>query len=224
MILNTRVCPSAGWASTRALAFTSPALGQISAAQSFTVKATSSVPLTISNVTLTGKNATDFAETDNCKGATLTLSQSCTVNATFTPTPSGVRTATISVNDNANNTPQSVALSGNITAVALSPTTLTYAHQLLRVKSYAQIVTLTHTGASTTVNVSSITFTGTAPSDYAETDNCVNSSPILPGKSCQISVAFTPAVEGTRTATLNVNDDSAGPQTVAILSRNRHRN
>ena len=217
MILNTRVCPSAGWASTRALSFTSPALGQTSAAQSFTVKATSSVPLTISTVSLTGTNATDFAETDNCKARPCTLAQSCTVNATFTPTASGVRTATISVNDNANNTPQSVALSGDITAVALSPATLTYAHQLLLVKSYAQIVTLTNTSASTKVNVSSITFTGTAPSDYAETDNCVSSSPILPGKNCQISVTFTPAVEGTRTATLNVNDDSAGPQTVAIL-------
>ncbi len=217
VILGTRVCPSAGWASTRALAFTSPALGQTSAAQSFTVKATSNVPLTISTVTLTGTNATDFAETDNCKGATLTFSQSCTVDATFKPTASGARTATVSVNDNANNTPQSVTLSGNITAVALSPTTLTYAHQLLLGKSFAQIVTLTNTSTSTNVNVSSVTFTGTAPTDYAETDNCVSSSPILPGKSCQISVTFTPSVEGNRTATLNVNDDSAGPQTVPIL-------
>lgn len=217
LLLNTRVCPSGGWASTRAMTFASPAIGQTSASQSFAVKSTNSNPLTISTVSLAGTNSTDFAETDNCKGVTLTLSQSCTVNATFKPTASGVRTATISVNDNANNTPQVVTLSGNVTAVALSPTTLTYAHQLMNAKSFGQIVTLTNKSTSTNVSVSSVTFTGTAATDYTETDNCVSAGQILPGKSCQITVTFTPSAEGTRTATLNVNDNSAGPQTVAIL-------
>jgi hypothetical protein len=217
LILKTRTCPSGGWASTRALTFASPAVGQTTAAQSFTVKGTSAIPLVVSTVALSGTNATDFAETDNCKGATLTFGQTCTVNATFTPSAAGTRTAAVSVSDNANNTPQTVNLTGTVTAVALSPASLTYAHQLIFAKSVAQNVTLTNTSTTTSVTVSSLQFTGLNPGDFSETDNCVSLSPILPGASCKISVTFTPSVEGNRTAFLNVNDNSAGPQTIPLL-------
>jgi phospholipase C len=217
VLLNTRTCPSAGWAETRQLNFNSPAVGQTTAVQSFTVKATSAVPLVISTVGISGTNSSSFAETDNCKGATLTLGQSCTVNATFTPAAAGVSTATISVTDNGNNTPQTVELNGTLTAVSVSPTSLNWAHQLLSTKSPTQVITMTNVSTSTQVTISSIQLTGLNPGDFSETDNCVSSTPLAPGASCKISVGFTPAAEGSRTAFLNINDNSAGPQVVPLL-------
>ncbi len=217
LLLNQRTCPSAGWAETRQLNFSSPAVGQKTAPQSFTVKATSPVPLVISTVAIGGANSTSFAETDNCKGATLTFEQTCTISATFTPAATGTSTATISVTDNANNTPQMVTLNGTLTAVTVSPTSLAWAHQLLATKSPTQIVTLANVSASTPVTISSIQFTGLNPGDFSETDNCVSTTPLAPGASCKITVTFTPAAEGNRTAFLNVNDNSAGPQVVPLL-------
>ena len=217
LILNTRSCPAGGWASTRALSFNSPAVGQAAPAQSFTVKSTNGVPLKISTVAITGTNATDFSETDNCAGISLTYTQFCTVNVGFNPSAAGTRTASVVVTDNANNNPQTVSLTGTLTAVSLSPTSLSYPHQVLFSKSLIQIVTLANVSTTTNINVSNLQFTGLAPGDYAETDNCVSSSPIVPGANCKIQVTFTPQAEGFRTAFLTINDDSAGPQTISLL-------
>ena len=66
-------------------------------------------------VTLTAISATgDFAETNTCGAlpSVLNAGDSCTANVTFTPTASGSRTGTLSVTDDAANSPQSVSLTG----------------------------------------------------------------------------------------------------------------
>ena len=183
LVLKTRTCPSAGWASTRALAFTSPHIAQTSAQQSFTLENTSRIPLVVGSVALSGSNPTDFAETDNCAGNTIATASSCTVNVTFTPSAAGVRTAAVSISDNANNTPQTVNLNGTLTAVGLSSTSVTFNPQLVTTTSPAQAVTLTNTSVSTNINVFNLKFGGLVPGDFAESDNCVSTSPILPGAS-----------------------------------------
>jgi phospholipase C len=216
VLLQTRTCPSAGWASTRALTFTSPQIAQAATSQSFTLENTSRVPLVVNSVSLTGTNPTDFTETDNCSGNTIATSQTCTVHVTFDPTAAGVRSATVSIADNANNTPQTVNATGTVTAVGLSNASLTFAPQLVGTKGPAQTVTLTNTSVSTKITVSSLTFGGLAPGDYSESDNCVTSS-ILPGASCSIAVTFKPTAQGYRTAILSINDNSAGPQTINVI-------
>jgi hypothetical protein len=79
--------------------------------------------LTISNVQLTGTDPGDFALLTTGANSCLPLSAlpvpgslpsgaSCTLYVTFTPSAIGKRTAKIVVNDNANNTPQTVFLKG----------------------------------------------------------------------------------------------------------------
>jgi hypothetical protein len=75
-----------------------------------------SVPYTISTIQMTGTYAGDFVQTNNCPVSPNTLGAggSCTFTVTFTPSTSGgtKETAKIVINDNANNSPQTVFLKG----------------------------------------------------------------------------------------------------------------
>jgi len=96
----------------------------------------------------------------------------------------------------------------------LSPGSLTFPGQAVGVSSAPQNITLINS-QQVTLNISSITFTGTNYTDFSQSNNCNGS--VAAGASCTISVTFTPGAVGTRTATLNVFDDGANsPQTAAL--------
>ncbi len=97
--------------SPTALTFASQSTCTTSGAQSVTISNTANQVLTISSITLGGANAGDFAETNNC-GATLAPGATCSISATFSPTATGPRTASISIADSAAGSPQSVTLAG----------------------------------------------------------------------------------------------------------------
>jgi len=78
-----------------------------SASQPVTLTNSQAVSLTITSITTSG----DYAQTNNC-GTTLAANASCTINVTFTPTVSGTRTGTLSVNDNGPGSPQTASLTG----------------------------------------------------------------------------------------------------------------
>ena len=70
-----------------------------------------STSLSITNIGITGRNADDFAETNNC-GTSLGARKSCTVRVTFTPHAKGSRSGTLSITDDGGGSPQTVSLSG----------------------------------------------------------------------------------------------------------------
>jgi hypothetical protein len=198
------IAPAAGL-SPASLTFANQLVGTTSAAQSVALSNTGSAPLNISHIATAG----DYTQTTNC-GASLGAGASCNINVSFKPTATGIRTGTLSVTDNASDSPQTVALSGSGIAAGLSAASLTFANQLVGTTSPAQTVKLINTG-SVTLNISSIATTG----DYTQTNNC-NAS-LGKGASCNINVSFTPTATGTRSGTLSVTDDGSGsPQTVAL--------
>jgi len=72
-------------------------------------------PLKITSISKSGSNASDFTETDNCPISPATLAGgggNCTITITFAPTATGTRKAKFSVNDDENNTPQTVFVTG----------------------------------------------------------------------------------------------------------------
>lgn len=78
--------------------------------------------LTVSSITVSGTNASDFKETNNCT-TVAPGGGTCTVTINFTPSAAGARGATLTVNDNAANNPQTVALSGTgVVGLDISPT------------------------------------------------------------------------------------------------------
>jgi hypothetical protein len=104
--------------SPSSLNFGPQAQGTSSAAMTATLTNNDSSAHTISagmaGISVMGSDAGDFTQTNNCPVApsTLTGGSSCTIAVVFTPGDVGTRTAKIVVNDDANNSPQTVYLSG----------------------------------------------------------------------------------------------------------------
>jgi len=97
--------------SPTALSFATQIMGKMNAARTLTVTNTGLVPLSISNISIGGTNADDFAQTNSC-GSPLKPGANCAINVTFTPTEVGMRTATLAITDNGFGSPHSVVLSG----------------------------------------------------------------------------------------------------------------
>jgi Abnormal spindle-like microcephaly-assoc'd, ASPM-SPD-2-Hydin len=197
--------------------FSTQVVNTTSAAQTVTLSNTGTASLSISSIGLSGTNASDFAQTNNCP-ATLNAGTNCTINVTFTPTAGGSRSASVTITDNAAGSPQSVALTGTGVvpgpAVTLSPTSVSFGNQATGTTSAAQTVTLTNSGTAA-LTINSIAVSGTNASDFAQTNNCPASLNV--NANCTINVTFTPTATGTRSANVTVTDNAPGsPHTVAL--------
>jgi hypothetical protein len=70
------------------------------------------VDLSLASITISGSNATDFSQTNNC-AVTVAAGNQCTITVIFTPTvPSGQRTATLTVSFGGGFAAQTVSLMG----------------------------------------------------------------------------------------------------------------
>lgn len=193
------------------LGFGNQAVDTTSTAKTVTLTNNLTTPLTISSVAASG----DFAQTNTC-GSSVPAKGKCTISVTFMPTTTGTLLGTLTVNDSASNSPQTVSLTGTgVAQVVLAPTSLTFAAQTVGTTSAPKTVTLSN-NLSTVLTMGAITFTGSDPGDFNSPSNTCGAS--VPAKSkCTISVTFKPTAKGTRTATLNVNDSANNsPQTVAL--------
>src|SRR6185369_12572896 len=100
--------------SPASVSFTAQNVGATSAIQTISVTNNGTNVLALTSISLGGTNPGDFFQSNNCPiGGNLGISSSCTISVTFTPITAGARSATISLVDNAADSPQSVALSGN---------------------------------------------------------------------------------------------------------------
>jgi hypothetical protein len=199
--------------SSTSLNFGNELVGATSAPNQVTLSNPSGLALTISSVAVTGTNAADFSQTNTC-GTGLAVGASCTITVTFKPTQTGPRTASVNITDNAAGSLQTIGLSGtglvsgpNATP---SPSSLTFATQLVGTSSSAQLVALTNYGKMA-LGIASIAASG----DFSQTNTCGSS--LAAEASCAISLIFKPTQRGTRTGTLSITDNAAGsPQTVSL--------
>jgi len=210
------------------LSFASRSVGTTSAAQTISVRDLGRGILEITSVAITGTNAGDFFQTNNCSSL-VGLGRSCTISVTFRPTASGSRSASLSITDNASGSPQTISLSGTATgsasspsgsgtatspAVSLSPTSLNFASQAVSTTSADQAVTLSNTGSGG-LSITSLAITGTNASDFAQTNTC--GSTVAASGACRITVSFTPSGTGSRSASISITDNASGsPQRVAL--------
>jgi len=200
------------------LTFGSQLVGTSSPAQTVTLTNNGNSALGINSLVVTGANPGDFPERSTC-GSSVAAGASCSISVTFAPAAAGNRSATLVVTDNSGNvagSTQNVGLTGSGTAssVSLSATALTFASLAVATTSAAQAVALTNTG-NASLSIPSITVTGTNTSDFSQTNTCGNS--VAANSSCTISVTFTPAATGARTAAVSISDNAAGsPQTVSL--------
>jgi hypothetical protein len=172
--------------------------------------------LTISSIMLTGTNPGDFAQTNTC-GTGVAASGNCTFTVTFTPTATGLRSATITITDNAAGSPHTISLSGTGTApvVSLTSTSLTFPNQNVGTTSNPALQSTLHNTGTGPLTIGSIMITGSNPGDFAQTNTC--GTGIAAGGSCSFSVTFTPSGVGTRSASITITDNAAGsPHSIAL--------
>jgi Abnormal spindle-like microcephaly-assoc'd, ASPM-SPD-2-Hydin/Beta-propeller repeat len=173
--------------------------------------------LSISNVSITGANAADFAiGSSNCTGS-IPVKGTCTIQVTFTPSIVGIEGATLNITDSDPSSPQTVALAGNgLTPppVFLSPANVDFGSQGVNTTSAAKTVTLKNNSAVLISGIA-VSITGGSASSFAQTSACTSS--LAAGASCTISVTFAPTATGSATATLSVSDtDASSPQTATL--------
>jgi len=199
---------SGGALSPTTVSFGSVVIGTTSAAKKVLLTSNGGAPLAISNISFTGTNSSDFAQTNNCPGS-LNVGAKCTINVTFTPSIQGTETATLNVNDNAANSPQTAALSGmGISPATLTPVSGAYGNVPINTASSPKTFTLKNNQA-VPLNISSIAFMGSNAGDFSETTTCGNS--LAAKASCTIRVTFTPTTLGAEIAMLTVSEDAPAP-------------
>src|SRR3989441_899360 len=223
-LAGTGIVPAVTLAPTN-LAFGTQRLSTTSPAQTVTLTNSGTATLSITSIALAGSNPGDFAiaaGTTCTNGATVVAGASCLLNLTFTPTAASARTATVTITDDAPGSPQSVSLTGTgVTppTATLSATSSAFGNQRVGTTSAAQNLTLTNNGG-TPLNLTSITITGAQAADFAFAagNTCpTGAGSVAPGASCTISISFTPAAIGARTATVTITDDAPGsPQSVSL--------
>jgi len=180
--------------------------GVTSSVQTVILRSIGADSLTITSIVLGG----DFAFAPigtSCPltGGTLASGADCTIEVTFTPTTAGASTGSVMINDNANDSPQSVSLVGTGVAsaavAAVSPASLSFGPQWVDSASTAQPVTLSNVGNAPLV-IRSIGLGG----NYTQSNNCGNS--VAAGSSCTINVSFAPGTGGPIPETLVITDNS----------------
>lgn len=203
-LTGTGINPGATLSPT-SLSFGSQVVNTTSVAKKVTLTSSGTTSLTFTGITFTGANPGDFAQTNNCP-STLNVGSKCTINVTFTPSTVGAESATLNVNDNAANAPQTAALSGTgVADVTLTPTTANFGNVGEGTPSAVHNFTLTN-NQSAALTISSIS---TGNPDYTETDACAGS--VAPKSHCTISVTLTPTTLGADAGALTVNSNAPAP-------------
>jgi hypothetical protein len=188
-----------------------------SSAQTITLRSTGIKALPITSIVIGGTHPGDYAQTNNC-GTSVAVGASCAIDVTFTPLNGGGRVAELIVTGGNGAGTQSVSLSGNAVRAAytLSATSLEFGSQPLNLASSAKTIILSSTGL-VALPITSITFGGNDPTQFAQTNNCGTS--VAVGATCRINVTFKPTSLYPKVALLTVTTSGgAGPSKHVFLS------
>ena len=198
------------------LAFGNQADGSTSTSKTVTLTNNTSGSLSISSVATTGTNAAEFAVSSNACGSSIGGHSSCKISVTFAPVTPGAKTAAVTITDSANNSPQSVNLTGTgIAPVSVTPSSLTFAAQTVGTTSTAKIVTIKN-NLLTALTMSGNTFTGANAGDFGQSATTCGAT-LAAGAKCTVSITFKPTAKGARVAVLDVGDNAiTSPQTVNL--------
>ena len=209
---------SAATLSASTLNFGHSTVGGAGTPQILSILNSGNASLLISSITVTGSDAKDFGQTNDC-GDALAAGSSCFVKVTFKPSAAGSRTADLNIVPASASSAMTVALSGTATgaapAISLSSASLNFGSSLVGKSAGPENLTVTNSG-NESLSISSIGFTGGDADDFAQTNTCADS--LAAAAQCVIRVTFKPSAAGTRTAELSILDNAAGSPQMVTLS------
>ncbi len=169
---------------------------------------------------ITGADASDFSVSGGtCTAGALAQDQNCTVTVVFAPTTGGNKSATLTIAHSGLNSPATVALFGQAIeiprpAVALTPTSITFASQNVGTLSAPVSITVQNIG-NADLHVASVALAGSNPGEFILGNGC--GLPVAPGGNCTLQVSFAPTSSGGKSAQLQLVDDApTSPQVVNL--------
>lgn len=201
--------------SAHSLSFHGIDFGSTSAPQTVTITNSGTGIMNISSITITGPNASNFAETDTC-GAPVETTETCEITVTLTPTTLGSLSATVTINSNSTNNPQTFTLSGSgLTAIKVSPPSINFGTVNVGKQGSGHVVTISNL-SSVALSLNQLQVIGNNPQDFVLSANTCGSS-LAPTSSCTVTATYVPTSGGARSATLSIADgDPTSPQSVTF--------
>lgn len=178
---------------------------------------TGTAPLLVTQIDAGGDYS---APTDTCVGHSIAAGLTCSIDVDFTPSVGGADNGSIVLHDNAADSPQTLQVtgSGNQPAAVLTPSPVVFGSVALG-SSANMTLSVSNPGLAT-LHLTNATLTGADPGDFSITGlspSC-SSHAVLPGASCMVQLTFTPAAEGTRSATFTLTDDATPPNQSVTLT------
>ena len=133
--------------------FGSQAVGSSSAPHVVTLRNTGAASIYVTSVSKAGANPGDFTTSaDTCTGTTIAPGDNCTIKASFAPSATGGRSASLAFNDDADDSPQLVALSGTGTTLADVGVSISGPGSALPGSQQTYVITTNNAGPSTAAN------------------------------------------------------------------------
>jgi hypothetical protein len=206
--------------SAATLTFSAQAPGTSSAAQSVTLTNTGTAALSISALSVTGTNATEFTRGGTCAVGSVAAGGNCTVTAIFSPTTAGTKSANITISHNASPATSTIALAGTASGptVTLSASSLSFATAVVGTAAPALTLTVSNTGMSA-LNFTALTTGGTNAADFVKSGGtCAVGTPVATAGNCTIIYTFTPAAVGARAGTLTIASNNTSGNVVVNLA------
>ncbi|HNT74232.1 MAG TPA: choice-of-anchor D domain-containing protein [Anaerolineae bacterium] len=188
-------------------------------AQCVTVTNTGNADLHVTGIALTGDAAADFLITSGGAPITLTGHSTHTIHIAFDPMTMGAKAAQLQIlSDATGQATVNVALSGVGAAapeIVVAPLALDFGEQGVDDgPTLSQTVTITNVG-STDLHIASVSLTGTDAAEFIIADD-TGETPLTPGGTRRVQVAFAPISAGVKTATLTIHSNDADEPTVAV--------
>ena len=158
--------PAVSFSST-SISFGAITQGTAAGPKTITVTSSGGATLHIFSVVLGGTNSGDFSMTNGCTANAYTVNATCAIGVSFAPLGTSSRAATITVTDDATNSPQVISLGGNATpalSIGAAPSgstsatvsagqTAQFSLQITPAAGYSGTVSLAYSGAPLGANI-----------------------------------------------------------------------
>jgi hypothetical protein len=224
--------------SSNVLTFANQGVLTASPYQYVSVDNVGSVPLYISNISVTGGESTDFSIQDgNCLNQltgsfplVVGIGQSCTFGVLFEPSSSSTRTTNLVVSDNTLGTQTQLGLSGlgvwatdtlqiGSQPAQAGPVSYDFSPPSVAVGGGADAILTVTNNSPVSMLIQTVTMSGPYAGNFTiPTATCAGGNQVPSGQSCTMTIDFAPVITGNLFATLRITDNTAAGGDVIDLS------
>jgi hypothetical protein len=120
----------------------------------------------------------------------------------------------------ANTFSNTVSILLNLPVISVFPNPVAFGNEPVDTKSKAHTIVIGNP-SGTPFAITSISTAGADPGDFAQTSTCpISPATLAAGATCHITVTFTPAATGKRSAKIEVTDTVPGsPQSLSLTGK-----